>query len=310
MRHFVARLLKRAGYHARRLDDGAWLVHDRRVRPPLGVRELSRATWLVEGRRRKRQVRQIGPRAARTDLLVDRKASREHMQPVQRALSGYLSEEQLVWILDRLGINCVLDVGANIGQFGHRIRDGGYTGRIVSFEPVPRYAEKLRETADADHDWQVHQCALGDETGTATINVTPGPLSSLLEPSEFGREWSDKLNDVTQEEIEIRRLEDVLDDAGAGIENPRYFLKLDTQGFDLQAFRGAGDRIKDILGMQSEVACLTLYAGMPRLPEVLAEYEAAGFEISGLFPITRDRHTLRVIEFDAMLVRADAFAAD
>jgi hypothetical protein len=49
---------------------------------------------------------------------------------------------------------------------------------------------------------------------------------------------------------------------------------------------------------------------MPRLPEVLAEYEAAGFEISGLFPITRDRHTLRVIEFDAMLVRADAFAAD
>lgn len=40
--------------------------------------------------------------------------------------------------------------------------------------------------------------------------------------------------------------------------------------------------------------------------EQLAAYEAAGFEIAGMFPVTRDRETLRLIEVDVMMVRAEA----
>ena len=42
------------------------------------------------------------------------------------------------------------------------------------------------------------------------------------------------------------------------------------------------------------------------MPEQLSEYEAAGFEISGLFPVTRHRQSMRVIEFDVTMVRAEA----
>ena len=39
-----------------------------------------------------------------------------------------------------------------------------------------------------------------------------------------------------------------------------------------------------------------------RFVEQLALYESAGFETTGMFPVNRDRDTLRAIEFDLMMV--------
>ena len=101
----------------------------------------------------------------------------------------------------------------------------------------------------------------------------------------------------------------VLDEALQGIAEPRVYLKLDTQGYDLLAFRGAGRRVDDLLAMQSEVSCLPIYEGMPQLEEQLGEYRSAGFDIAGLFPVSMHRPTLRVLEFDAVMVRKEAFSA-
>jgi Methyltransferase FkbM domain len=131
-------------------------------------------------------------------------------------------------------------------------------------------------------------------------------MSSLLPASEFGAGYSSALATPTAEQVTVRRLDGLLDEVTAGIDRPRLYLKLDTQGFDLPAFRGAGDRIREIRAMQSEVACIPLYDGMARLPEQLAAYESAGFEMAGMFPVTRHKRTRRVIEFDMTLVRSEA----
>src|SRR5436309_1851618 len=44
-------------------------------------------------------------------------------------------------------------------------------------------------------------------------------------------------------------------------------------------------------------------APFERMPEALAAYEAAGFEITALYPVSRDRRTARVLEFDCVMVR-------
>ena len=62
--------------------------------------------------------------------------------------------------------------------------------------------------------------------------------------------------------------------------------------------------------MQSEVACVPIYDGMPRLPEQLEEYESRGFEVAGMFMVSRDVPTMRVIEFDMTLVRPAAVPPD
>ena len=58
--------------------------------------------------------------------------------------------------------------------------------------------------------------------------------------------------------------------------------------------------------MQAELALMTIYEGMPRLPGALADYEAAGFEVTALYPVSRERRTARVLEFDCVMVRAGA----
>ncbi len=45
------------------------------------------------------------------------------------------------------GIRTILDVGANDGHFGSEMREQGYRGRIVSFEPIPSVFKKLKPVA-------------------------------------------------------------------------------------------------------------------------------------------------------------------
>ena len=212
-------------------------------------------------------------------------------------------------MLRRLDVNVVLDVGANRGQFGRNLRILGYTGRIVSYEPVSANLDKLREAAEGDQDWLVEPMALGDVDSTTDIHVSAGAgvLSSLLDSNEFGRKRFTNMRDevAARETIQVRRLDAVCGRAVAGIDHPRLFLKLDTQGYDLQALAGAGDRLRDVVAMQSEVSCIPIYEGMPHLTQQIATYEEAGFASAGMFPVSWDHETLAVIEFDVLMVRRE-----
>ena len=89
-------------------------------------------------------------------------------------------------MLRELNVNCVLDVGANEGQYGQRLREAGYAGRIVSFEPLEVHVAPLRERAAADHNWKVFACALGDSDGEAEINVAPGKVVRCFRRASLG----------------------------------------------------------------------------------------------------------------------------
>jgi FkbM family methyltransferase len=288
-RSWVRSLASRAGYDVQRVRRGAWLVQQ----PP--------------GKNHPLTLRHVGSAKTGPFLLVEDDGTEGLQRRHRHALNNHLADEHFAWVLQKLAINCVLDVGANQGQFARRLRQLGFTGRIASFEPVSHALADLRLAAESDPAWFVHPYALGEDDGTAEMNVAPGrgTMSSMLEPSEFGREWSLKLRDTHAETIEVRRLDSVLDEAIEDLRNPRILLKLDTQGYDLPAFRGAGKRQAELLALQSEVACVPIYAGMPRMPEQISEYESAGFEVSAMFPVTRHRKSMRVIEFDVLMVRPD-----
>lgn len=246
------------------------------------------------------EVTDVGPGS----VLVSRRKL-----PLDKALFHYMTAEHVADILRRYGVNCVFDVGAHKGQYASMLRQAGYQGHIVSFEPVPQAYEALRSRAAKDPKWTVYNHALGKENGTTTLNVVYGSMSSVLPPSSYGTQRYKRFKNSTEHEVEIRRLDEILDsllpDLPAGTE-PRPYLKLDTQGYDLEVFAGLGDRVHEFVGMQSEVACLQIYSDMPRLTQAIETYEAQGFEISGMFPVTWEDQTRRVLEFDCVLVRADA----
>lgn len=239
---------------------------------------------------------------------ADRRAARYAFEQ-DKAIMRHLLAAHVAAVLELYRVNCVIDVGANKGQYGRMLRAAGYRGHIVSFEPVPEAFAKLQRAAADDPRWSVHQLALGREDGTFTMNVVPGSLSSILPTTEFGSARYPRFEKATTQEVAVRRLDSVLDEVTADVAKPRLYLKLDTQGYDLEAFAGAGERITQFVGMQSEVALLKIYAGMPGMAKAIRTYRSAGFGITGMYPVSRQSATGRVLEFDCIMVRASAAPA-
>jgi FkbM family methyltransferase len=317
----LLQLMPRLGVQVTDLGPGTAVVsrRDRRTRTPLGpgadlltrdggryaVTGTGKDTWVVTKTKAPGTLRSVRLGDSGAQLLLDEQADGDERR-LQLAAAEYLCTQHVVAMLDFYGVNCVFDVGANAGQYARRLRGFGYLGRIVSFEPTADAFERLSKAAADDPDWRVHHLGLGREDTVSSIHTGWNTMNSLLPPSDYGRGRYQRFTKTRTEEIRIRRLDDVMDEALEGIDEPRPFLKMDTQGYDLEVFAGAGERIADFVGLQSEVAVLRLYEGSPRMSDAVATYEESGFEITGMYPVTREAGTGRVVEFDCVMVRAKA----
>ncbi len=207
-------------------------------------------------------------------------------------------------VIKHYKINLVLDVGANVGQFAMRLRKNGYSGEIHSFEPGLDAYGKLCSNSQRDNLWVAHHLALGHETGKIDINVSQSSdLSSILNPNPFGLDRFEKIKVVKQEAVSITTIDLFAEEHIRDFENRRVLLKMDTQGFDLNVFRGAKKSVDNILCMQSEISFCPIYESMPNYTESLELYQNSGFAISGLYPVSR-KGDMTVIEMDCIMINS------
>ncbi|MEW5931132.1 MAG: FkbM family methyltransferase [Gemmatimonadota bacterium] len=202
--------------------------------------------------------------------------------PRPDTLEGHLGA-----LLPALAVECVLDVGANAGQYAGMLRRIGFRGHIVSFEPVAASVRELRERAARDGRWTVLPYALGAEEGEAVIHVArESRLSSVLPINERGARTFPGLSDiVARETVPVRRLDAVLGELPDGIARGRVFLKTDTQGSDLAVLAGAAGCLERVEGLQMELSLNPVYRGAPDFAEALRAIRDAGFQPTGIFPV-------------------------
>ena len=201
-------------------------------------------------------------------------------------------------------VETVIDVGANQGQYGQFLRSIGFSGSIISFEPLSDAFKTLSALSENDPNWHVYNHALGDTETEMTINVSNySDFSSFLAPTTYSKDtFQHKSEVIRQETVKIKVLDSLFDEL-PGTDTRRIHLKMDTQGFDLNVFKGVQQHLEQIQTMQSEISIRELYEGMPDYLTALKTYTDAGFTISGLFPVTRDKNDLSVIEFDCVMVK-------
>lgn len=214
-------------------------------------------------------------------------------------------------LLARLDIDCVFDVGANVGQYHDFLRERVlYEGKIVSFEPVARHVELLRERARDDADWHIEGYALGARDEQMAINVmVSDQFSSFLEPDHGRvREFADLNVPCARETVTVRTLDVVLPALQERLGFDRPYLKLDTQGFDIEVLRGAGDSLPTVQALQTEASVLGIYKGMPGYMDTLRHLDGLGFDITGMYAVSRDT-ALRLVEFDCVMINRRAIAS-
>ncbi len=217
-------------------------------------------------------------------------------------------ESHLAFLIKKMDIDLVLDVGANFGQYAVLLRRLGYRGPIYSFEPVTSIYECLRRKSSKDKNWLCFKCGLGAAPGNQEINVTRSShLSSFYPANNYGKKLLQEAIEVSfKEHIEVTTVDDFLKDNIKTTAPKNIFLKLDTQGYDLEVFRGALKSLKSVAGIQSEISFQPVYAGAPGYLETLRQYAAHHFRVTGFYPISRDSTNLTLIEADCVLVKDTA----
>jgi FkbM family methyltransferase len=213
---------------------------------------------------------------------------------------------RLAGLLGRLGVDLVVDVGANDGGFVRDLRAAGHAGAVLSFEPLAAAHQQLTRVASGDAAWQVApRCALGAEAGLATLHVAANSVSSsLLAMLPAHLQAAPDSAEIGSEAVPVRRLDDVrmpgLDAAR------RLFIKIDTQGFELPVLEGAGRTLERCVALQLELSLRPLYQGQALWQELLQWLGERGFEVWDLVSGFRDPADGRLLQFDGVLVRRGA----
>lgn len=195
-------------------------------------------------------------------------------------------------------IDVVFDVGANDGDYGREIRDLGYEGLIVSFEPNPEAYDRLQATIASDPNWIAYSFAFGEDDGEAELSVAENDaMSSIKGLTEFGKETGAVSN--TTVNVAITRLDSFLNKHPELMKN--VYLKIDTQGFEMEVLRGAGEKLAQIAAVQAEIALIHTYTNELDWLEILMWMRAQKFEVATA--ICNSAVGAQVREFDFVFVR-------
>jgi FkbM family methyltransferase len=217
---------------------------------------------------------------------------------------GLIFEEvHLKKFFKHYNVDCVFDVGANHGQYATMIRKRvGYKGPIISFEPIPAAAAVLRKKAKSDPNWYVEELALDKSVGTAIFNIMlADQFSSLHAPSEKEVDLFKVENKVAKQiSVATSTLKDVFEKYQKLLNFKRPFLKMDTQGHDLEIAQGGGLVLKSFVGLQSELSIRKIYDDTNDYTKVIAYYQSQGFELSAFIP-NNEGHFPHLIEIDCVM---------
>lgn len=212
---------------------------------------------------------------------------------------------QLDRLLRHCGIELVLDVGANSGQYAARLRAHGYSGRIVSFEPLADAHESLKRAARGVRKWQVApRMALGDAEGEIAIHVAGNSVSSsILEMLPAHERQAPGSAYVANETVPLRRLDSVSKEYLQGAGN--VLLKIDTQGYEDRVLNGAAGIMGSVMVIQTELSMVPLYAGQRLFDEMRQRIEAMGFVLFAVFPGYVHERTGRTLQLDGVFLRRE-----
>ena len=205
-----------------------------------------------------------------------------------------------VRVLSGLDCRTVVDIGANRGQFSLVARQCHPQARVISFEPQPTAAAKFRAVFADDDRVTLHEVAIGPTPGNATIHVSRRDDSSSLLPITGTQvalfPGTAKADTATVRVAPLREFvsaEDI---------QPPAFLKLDVQGYELEALRGCEDLLDRFAYVYAECSFIELYGGQALADEVIAWLRERGFRLRGVHNMDYDRGG-RAIQADFLFAR-------
>lgn len=223
-------------------------------------------------------------------------------------------------LLKQLKVNTIFDIGANEGQFARYMYEIGYTGRIISFEPISSAHKGLSLTKEKslsigrnddrclffkEEDWIIApRCGFGEIKDVREINISKNSVASSFLPLKEQCLKSDNSTQyINTESCPIVTLNDEFEQYNKKGMIP--FLKLDVQGYEHKVLSGANKVLNKFLGIQFEASLLPLYDGETLWQGIIDLLESHNFYVHDIIPAWRDPQSGRLLQVDIIMLNKD-----
>ncbi len=206
-------------------------------------------------------------------------------------------------LLEHHGIDLVLDVGANTGQYGMFLRKLGYRGTIVSFEPLLSAHEQLVKRSRNVQDWIIApRMAVGERSGEITLHISGNSQSSsVLNMLDAHVKSAPDSVYIADQLVPLRRLDESAMNYVAS--SSAAYLKIDVQGYESQVIDGTAGILPRIMGIQLELSLIPLYENQVLYREMIEKLDGLGYALHALFPVFSDVQSGRLLQMDGVFFR-------
>ena len=189
-------------------------------------------------------------------------------------------------LLKRSYYKTIVDIGANKGQFALVSRYCFPEAKILSFEPLPAPAKIFNKVFKDDKNTTLHNVAIGPKEEKTTIHISQSDDSSSLLPiSDLQEEIFPGTREVGTTTIDVAPLDRLL--TKIDIKSPA-LLKLDVQGFELDALIGCETLLYSFDSIYCECSFVELYSDQKMASDIIAWLHKRGFILEGAYNMSYD----------------------
>lgn len=193
--------------------------------------------------------------------------------PAARLSLGHIESLELIVLARKLGINTIYDIGANVGTWSLLAQSLIPAAQIHAFEPLDRHQQEFRQSFGSSKEVVLHPIALGSQKAEQTLHVvSSSDSSSLLQSTELLEEHFG-IREVGESKVQVWRLDDYQE--LKNLPSPD-LLKLDIQGYELEALRGAPNCLKSVKALITEVSFVAFYRNQCLFHDLVAYLASFG----------------------------------
>lgn len=209
------------------------------------------------------------------------------------------------WIhsLGYSSVNCVVDVGANHGDFSLAACAFNPNARAILFEPLPSLRPELEMRARRFCNWQIDYRAIGSAEASLELQLVED-RDDIGTLAGFSQSYVDATSlakhKIRKVPCQVTTFDKAMTDYSIDSID---LLKIDVEGFELEVLAGAANSLSFVESIIIEVSCIRKNEGtFDSVVEVLRTLSPYQFRVIQMFPsLFSQQHSWMPLEFNILL---------